>query len=162
MVPYYAAATVIVLGASILFASGLGRGRDLAVKSVPARGTPSPPRHEAASTFRPGGVTGNAPWALSAVPECFRQESEVRGAAAFVSGSLPPGARPLLAGTVVAVADCRLLVGASTLTLERGGERLVVPPDTRAYAAGGRLAVLRRAGGTADLRVYRRVSGDGP
>jgi hypothetical protein len=162
MLPYLAVATVLVVGALVVFASRTGPRRDLKVASLPAHGTPSPPRHEAASTFAPGPVTGNAPWALSALPECFRQESEAHGSAAFVTGQLPASARRLEPGTVLAVADCRLLVGRATLTVERGRERLVVPPDTRAYALGDGLAVLRRAAARSELRVYRRVSPAGP
>ena len=162
MLPYYGIAAVIVIAGVILFAAGAGRGRDVEVKTEPAHGTPSPPRHEAASTFRPGPVTGSAPWALSAVPECFRQIKHDRGTAAFAARRLPPGARRLAPGTVMAVADCRLLVGAATLTLERGDERLVVPPRTAAYAAGDTLSVLRTTGNAGDLRVYRRDSASGP
>jgi len=162
MLPYYAAASALVVGTLVIFASGLGRSPKLRVASVPVHGTPSPARGEAASTFAPGSVTGEAPWALSAVPECFRQESEAHGSPAFVASRLPAGAQRLAAGTRLAVGDCRLRVGAAVLTLERGGERLVVPRWTRVYSAGALLAVLRDSGGSADLRVYRRVSAGGP
>jgi hypothetical protein len=92
------------------------------------------------------------------VPECFRQESEAHGSAAFVTARLPGEARRLVPGSEVDAADCTLLVGTDTLTLRRGAEHLIVPPQTRAYAAGERLAVLRLAGAKSDLRVYRRVS----
>jgi hypothetical protein len=162
MLPYYLVAAVLVIAAVTIVASGIGQRREVRVASVPAHGTPSPPRHEAASTLQPGPVTGEAPWALSAVPECFRQASAVHGTPAFVAARLPGDARRLPPGSVVSAADCRLLVGPATLTLERGGERLVVPREARAYVEGERLLVLRTAGATADLRVYHRVSGGGP
>jgi len=162
MLPYYALAALFVLTAVVLFAAVQRRGREVRVSSEPARGTPSPPRREAPSTFLPGAVTGAAPWALSAVPECFRQESEAHGTAAFVTARLPAEARRLAPGSTVAAADCTLLVGTDTLTLRRGAEHLIVPPKTRAFALGERLAVLREAGAKSDLRVYRRVSAGRP
>ena len=158
MLPYYAVAAVLVLVAIAIFASVQRRSREVRVSSEPAHGTPSPPRREAPSTFLPAAVTGTAPWALSAVPECFHQESEAHGSAAFVAARLPAQARRLAPGSTLVAADCTLLVGAETLTLRRGAEQLVVPPETRAYALGERLAVLREAGAKSDLRVYRRVS----
>jgi hypothetical protein len=152
MLPYYLVAALLVIAAVTIVASGIGRRREMRVASVAAHGTPSPPRHEAASTLQPGPVTG----------ECFRQASAVHGTPAFVAARLPGDARRLPPGSVVSAADCRLLVGPATLTLERGGERLVVPREARAYVAGERLLVLRTAGATADLRTYHRVSGGGP
>jgi hypothetical protein len=162
MLRYYAIAAVLVIVAASVLAATVERRRELRVASERARGTPSPPRREAASTFDPGAVIGDAPWALSAVPECFRQTGETHGSAGFVAAHLPAGARRLAPGTVVVAADCRVSVGAATLAVDRRGERLIVPPRTSVYAAGDGLAVLRAAGGSYDLRVYRRVSGGGP
>jgi len=163
MLRYYAAASAIVVVA-ILILLALPR---------PHPDVPSGPQyHGGPGTPRPGGndpdprasesVGGVAPWALSAVPECFHQESEAHGPAAFVAARLPAEARRLPPGSTLAAADCTLAVGTDTLTLRRGAEHLIVPPQTRAYALSERLAVLRLAGAKSDLRVYRRVSGGRP
>ena len=99
-------------------------------------------------------MIGDAPWALSAVPECFRQERFARGAIGHVAVTLPPGSQRLRPGTVVRLADCRLFVERDALTLVRGTERLVVPPHATAYLAGPRLTVVRRFGKSIDARVY--------
>jgi len=81
---YYLIATAIVVTFGIIVAALHRPGRDLRVASVKATGSPSPPRREGASTFSPPPPIGNAPWAMSALPECFHQEHEVHGTWAFV------------------------------------------------------------------------------
>jgi hypothetical protein len=160
MLRYYLIASGVVLGALLLGTLFVHRGPALRVATVRATGTPSPPRAEAASTLDPGGVQGVAAWALSALPECFRQERVARGPLAFVRAQLPPGARQLAAGTVVRAGDCTLRVGAGTLGVERGNVRLSLPTPVRTLLAGRLLAVLRRGRSTAELRVYRPATGD--
>ncbi len=160
--PYLALATVLVVGGLIVATLFAHRRAGLRVASVPAHGTPSPPRREAASTARPDAVAGDAPWALSALPECFRQEREARGTPAFVAARMPAAARLLAPGVVESTADCTVRVGAESVTVERGSERLIVPPRARIFATGDGYALVRETGKTAELRVYRRVSGDAP
>lgn len=153
---------MLVVGGLIVATLFARPHRALRVASVRAHGTPSPPRRQAPSTARPDAVEGDAPWALSALPECFRQEREAHGTPAFVAAHVPPGARRLAPGVVESTADCTVRVGAQTVTVERGSERLVVPPRAGLYATGGGYVLVRDAGETAELRVYRRVSGGAP
>ena len=159
MLRYYLIASVLVLGGLLIGTLFAHRAPPLRVASVAATGTPSPPRAESASTLQPGGVSGVAPWALSALPECFRQEREARGPFAYVRAQLPPGGRQLGAGAVLRAADCTLRVESSWLSVERGSERLVIPAPARAFLSGQVLALLRRSGRNGELRVYRPAAG---
>jgi len=159
MLPFYVVATVLVVGALVIGSLRSHPGKPLDVRTVQATGTPSASRVQSRATIVPFAVRGNAPWALSALPECFRQELAVRGPIAFVRAHLAPAAHAIPAGTVLNQADCVVTFGVRTIGVMRGDVRLVIPPDTRAFAAGGSLAVLRRAGASAELRVYR--AGDG-
>lgn len=122
-------------------------------------GTPSPPRAQPTLTFPPQGVHGEAPWAISALPECFTQVEEAHGPPAFVRAHLPAGMRPVAAPSSLDAADCRLRVLANTAVVTRGSERLVIPPDAKFFVKDRQFALLRREGGKAELRVYRRADG---
>ncbi len=104
-------------------------------------------------------MAGDAPWALSALPECFEQISETRGSVAFATARLPSGGRLAPSGSALRAADCSVSVGARELLVRRGDLRLVVPPEARLYVWPDRFAVLRLDGAAADLRLYRGASG---
>ncbi|MBV8353703.1 MAG: hypothetical protein JO101_00150, partial [Candidatus Eremiobacteraeota bacterium] len=75
---FYVAAALLV--AVFVFAVTLRRAEppNLQISAKPS-GTPSGPRAEASES--PGTeppVRGDAPWALSALPDCARQHEEVR------------------------------------------------------------------------------------
>jgi hypothetical protein len=159
MLRYYLIASGIVLGALLVATLFVHRGGPLKVATVRATGSPSPPRLQAGSTFEPGGVAGIAPWALSALPECFRQERVARGPFASLRAQLPSGGVRLEPGGVLRVADCTLRAGPDELGVERGSVRLEVPPPARAFVAGQELVLLRRSGANGELRVYRPAKG---
>jgi hypothetical protein len=129
--------------------------------------TPSAPRVEGVATGTAGPLTGDAPWALSALPECFRQTYAVRGPLAYVNAHLAPGAPPrnrwhrARAGRLVA-ADCTVVLMGRTALVTRGDTRLVVPADARFSIAGDRLVLDRYAGGAEDVRVYALRDGKAP
>jgi hypothetical protein len=154
---YYAIATALVIGALVIGASTARRGPPLDVRSVQATGSPSPPRPQSASTLVPPGVTGEAPWALSALPECFVQESQARGSMRFVLAHLPAHARQLPSHVLSRSGDCAVHVLVNSALVERGGERLTIPPTARFWVAGRRLAFVRTIGANAELRVYHRA-----
>jgi hypothetical protein len=152
-----ATAIVFLIGG---IAAALHRGGgDLRMASVQTTSSPSPPRRQAASTFAPGPLTGDAPWALSAVPECFHQVWEARGSLPFTLSHLPRDAAPLRAGATAAAADCVVYVRTHDVLLVRGSERLRVPPRATLYVlpedAG--LALLRSDGGSNEARIYRPI-----
>lgn len=123
-----------------------------------ATGTPGPAQRDFRRGGTAGDMDGDAPWALSALPECFRQLSSASGAPAFVRGKMPPGARLVPNGTTIVSADCTLAVRGDEVRVARGADRLRVPPVARLYeASGGRLVLDRRSGGREEVRVYARA-----
>jgi hypothetical protein len=155
MVRYLALATVIVL-AVVLPIAGL-RHRPVTGGEHPlyqtGQGTPGPPQGGGAD-HTPLPVTGPAPWALSALPECFRQVSSRAGPPAFARAGFPRGARLVGAPATLHVADCTLTIGAESATVRRGENVLVIPPVARVYTDAGRLILDRRDGPREDVRVY--------
>jgi hypothetical protein len=107
----------------------------------------------------PDDTTGNAPWALSALPDCFVQRSETSGAPAYVEAQIPPGAQPVRDGTRLSYGPCTILVHKSELLVERGADRLRVPPRATLYTAGNMLVLIRVSGKTAVLRSYEITTG---
>ncbi len=159
MLPYYLYATILVVGALIV--GGLFNRTHKPGDAVygQATGTPSAPQPHPSPSGTPLGVHGNAPWALSALPECFVQLKKVRGPYAFVGARLPRTMRRIPAGYALKVADCTLHVGARLGVVDRGTEHLVIPPDARFYSATTHVGLLRRTGNFAELRLYRTVGG---
>ena len=152
MLRYYLAATLLV--AAFVFAVTARKylPPDLRI-SAPATGTPSAPRVEASES--PGTeppVRGDAPWALSALPDCARQHSEDRGPAPAVRAKIPAGARavdaPVLAG------PCTIEVRDDAIWVARGGDRLRIPPVAHLFAWGGRYYLFRQDGSRGELRIY--------
>jgi hypothetical protein len=152
---YYALATLIVAGALAVMLA-LPR-RPAGPGAVPhyhtGGGTPGPSARDLAHAGPPT-VSGNAPWALSALPSCFRQRLSARGPAAFARKRIPPGARLVAAGSTLRVADCTLEVRADWAVVTRGENRLVIPAVARLYVAGARLILDRSEGPRDDVRVY--------
>lgn len=157
MFRYFAIATVIVLAAVVLatawehrdmlrFAyaanheAGLRKGHD------PSKG----PRSD-------GAVTGDAPWALSALPDCVRQSQIYRGAPAFVRSKLPAAAVAIGSGGRLTFGPCTIFVGDGEVTVTRGEDRLRIPPQTTLYRLRDGLVLLRVNGTTAELRSYDPV-----
>jgi hypothetical protein len=160
---YYVVATILVVGALAIGASLYRPGKPLEVASVQSTGSPSPPRFQAPSSRTPEPVSGEAPWALSALPECFAQTQEVRGSARFVRAHVPPRARPIPPGRFLRSGDCLVFVTPRGLAVARGEERLGVAGGLL-FALGGvafetparrELLLLRPAGRAWELRRYR-------
>ncbi len=123
-----------------------------------ANGTPGPPQRGLERGKTAGDMDGDAPWALSALPECFRQTSSASGTPAFARAKMPAGARLVANGTTIASADCTLAVRGDEVRVSRGADRMRVPPVAQLYTApGGRLVLDRRSGGREEVRVYVRA-----
>ncbi|MDQ2663663.1 MAG: hypothetical protein M3Y18_06475 [Candidatus Eremiobacteraeota bacterium] len=100
-----------------------------------------------------GAVYGDAPWALSALPECLDQTRIVTGRPAYVLRHkserfvrVPP--------STLHVADCTLIVRADSILVQRGKDRLRIPPPAQLFRFGGELALLRANAKHAELRLY--------
>ncbi|MBV9440387.1 MAG: hypothetical protein JOZ24_10385 [Candidatus Eremiobacteraeota bacterium] len=156
-----ASAIVIVLG-SVVFAHRLAR-REWDVRARP-RGTPAAgaARRDAAATpartFR-----GEGGWALSAVPDCVEQESAKEGPPQLLAAATPPDRERLAPGTVVRRGRCAIVVGEHDVWIERGEDRLRIPPEARLYGtADGGLTLVWRQPGRIEVRRYAAVSRDAP
>jgi hypothetical protein len=151
---YYLLATlIVVVFGSIVFARRLPPP-DLRI-SAHATGTPtveSPSRPEPAST--PAAFSAEGPWVLSALPGCFDEQSRVSGPAALLREKLPPASERVAAGTTLHVAECTLIVRAHDIWVERGADRLRVPPEAALYRVDAHLTLVARSGGTLEIRRY--------
>jgi hypothetical protein len=150
---YYLIATAIVVAiGGLVFARRLAPP-DLRIVARPT-GTPTTGRDLAEAPGTPPPFTGQGPWVLSALPECFDEQSRVRGPAADLQAKLPPAADRLPPGTALDVGPCRLTVGADDIRVQRGADRLLVPPRAALYRTGGRLILVARSGSTLEIRRY--------
>ena len=156
---YYVLATLLVVGLLVV-AAQLPRSRtDIDVSGGPkSTGTPSVPRPQPTTSLGPQGVQGEAPWAFSALPECFEQEAEAHGPIDFVRAHVPAGMRLVASPSHLETADCTVQVLAHSVVVDRGTERLEVPPETQMLADDRHFGLLCRTGATAVLRVYHLPS----
>jgi hypothetical protein len=118
--------------------------------SVPPKAAQTPPPSARRSTA----FHGDAPWALSALPECFAQVSKTTGPPRYVLAHLPKGATMVRPPQDLTFADCKLHVAGETIYVQRGVDRLRVPPPARLYVSDGEVALLRGGAGGYELRVY--------
>ena len=120
----------------------------------PAGATPSAARATQAGTRAQSRFIGDAPWALSALPECLLQRRAFRApSAAGVLRHLPAGSVRVRAGTTLAVRDCTISTRAGDLEVRRGADRFHIPPPSVLYEIPGGYALLHADGG-AELRLY--------
>ena len=149
---YYLAATalVAVLGSVLLgqrwYAAhrAAGGGRAIGFAGSPASGAP---------TFG----SGQGTWVMSALPDCFDEQRSTIGASAVVGKFLPPARERIAPGSTLRWNDCTVRVGSDDVRIERGSDRLRVPPQARLYAHGAELILVwRGAAGRTEIRDYAR------
>ncbi len=163
MTRYYAIATVLV----VLFVGivvGFGQaGRRLDVRSPDVEHPGSPSRPRAAAALASGATAepfdADAPWALSALPECYAQIGSLRDFPDVVRRHVPRVAEPLPAGSTLRTGTCALDVGPRGLTIRRGPDRFRVGGVQRFFltrdpAHGEVLVLLRQGDGLPELRRY--------
>ncbi len=117
-----------------------------------------PPKAGAAAARRKTAISalsGDAPWALSALPECLIQMSESHGSLAYVRAHLPPGALAIVPPATLVYGDCSIRIDGSEAFVRRGADRLRIPPRVKFYRAEGLLALIRETAQSAELRVYQ-------
>ena len=150
---YYIIATAIVLIiGGIIFAHRLAPP-DLRISAQPS-GTPTVETRVSAAPATPRPFSGQGPWVLSALPDCFDEQSRISGPYAEVEAKLPPPADRIAPGTTLHVAGCLVLVRAADIWVDRGPDRLRVPPDAALYRVDGRLVLAARSGGRLEIRRY--------
>lgn len=136
-------------------------GTDAAVRFSSSTASPGPAQN--GDTLQtPPPLRGDAPWALSALPECFHQDAQRSGPPAFARASFPPAAVPVAPGTRLRVADCTLDVAARSAVVRRGDNRLVVPPLAKFFVSGRTLILDRIEGKREDVRSYSLHGGAAP
>lgn len=154
MIRYYIIATaIVVVFGSIVFAHRLAPP-NLKISAQPT-GTPTVEVRaapEAPATVRP--FSGQGPWVLSALPACFDEQSRISGPVAEVRGKLPPVADRIAAGTTLEVGTCTVIVRARDIWVDRGPDRLRVPPEAALYRVDGHLVLTARSGGQLEIRRY--------
>ncbi len=137
MLRYFAAATALVVAFIVIvtaFHHG-GAGPPGHPHYVTATGTPGPPQNAPEAPRTPEAVTGFAPWALSALPECFTQTREVRGPAAYVRAHLDASLLEVPAGSELRSGDCSVLRRRTAqLEVKRGTDVALVVPDVVGFA----------------------------
>lgn len=127
----------------------------LEIRSVRARGSPTAARKQVRSHGVPGPLGGDAPWALSALPECLLQRGVWRATeVAKLKEHMPVGAQPVQPGTVLHYRNCTLSVRSADAVVTRGSDRFHIPPRSRFFVARDQLILLRQSKG-AELRIYR-------
>jgi hypothetical protein len=156
MTRYYAIATVIVLTIGVIATAWTNR--DLIRTRMHFTNLPVPPKARDASggggTRVDESLSGDAPWALSALPDCATEERMARGSPSFVRSKLPRDAVRIHPGTTLVLGACTILVGSGEVWVKRGSDRLRIPPIATLYRTAEGLALLRRSGKTLELRVY--------
>lgn len=156
MLRYLLLSAVIVLSIGVVVAAWVNRDL-IRIKiasvyaRVPAKAGPPGAREQGP----PGALRGDAPWALSALPECLTQTSESTGAPAYVRAHLPPGATPVVPPVTLVYGDCSIRIADDEAYVRRGTDRLRIPPRVRFYRAEGLLALIRETRNGAELRVYQ-------
>jgi hypothetical protein len=149
---YYVLSTLIVCTAIIVGALFVHRA-SVAIKIASVYASvPPKPVDEGTLTGTAPPLVAQAPWALSVLPECFHQRSEITGPRAFVLAHLPPGSA--VRSAVVHAGDCTLTIGAAQAVVTRGADRLVLA-DSTFYRIGADLGVLHHDGRFAEFRRYR-------
>ena len=153
---YLALASAIVLGVVLVVLALPHASHDESASrySSDVRATAGPAQRAVADHESASPVTGDAPWALSALPECFRQLRSASGPAAFVRAKMPRDAKLFAAGTRLRIADCTLEIGYETAIVTRGENRLSIPAIVRISRAGANLVVERYDGSHGDGRIY--------
>jgi hypothetical protein len=155
VIRYFALATVIVLTIAVLATAWTNR-EALRIK-IASTNVPMSPKPD--DTNGPTGHStvpfrGDAPWALSAVPDCLKPLSVTTGPLPYVLRHVPAGATPVVPPATLAYGDCTISITGDEANVRRGDDRLHIPARVRFYRAPGMLAVLRMDGSGNELRVY--------
>lgn len=127
------------------------------IASVYARVAAKPGGAMGAERATAAPLTGDAPWALSALPECLMQLSESNGSAAYVRAHLPAGAVPIRPPATLHYGDCSVTIAGDEAYVRRGSDRLRIPPSVQFYRAQGLLVTIRETPQQVELRVYEPV-----
>lgn len=155
MLRYYAVATALVL--IVVVAVTAWQARDLIRIRIGSTNLHVPVHRDAPNGnggHGGGTLRGDAPWALSALPDCLRQTQETTGELRYVRSHLPAGASAVVPPATLTFGPCTISVVDGEAYVTRGPDRLRIPPHVQFYRAGDSLALLRTSGGSGELRLY--------
>ncbi len=159
MLRYYAIATGIVFAVAIIATAWVNRDLiRIKIASVNVRVPPKAGDPYGLGGLSHGALRGDAPWALSALPDCLHQRAESSGSLDYVRSHLPAGVAPVPAGSKLVYGPCTISVADGEAYVTRGSDRLRIPPHVQLYRAPGVLALLRSSGSNGELRVYDDVT----
>ena len=151
---FFAAAAVLV--AAFVFVVTLRKMSPPALRvSARASGTPSAARAESRESATPASLYGDAPWALSALPDCARQHSEDRGSITSIRAKIPANA--VAVKEIVHAGPCTIEITANGILVRRGSDRLRIPPPARLLYWHDRYYLYEEDRKAAVLRVYSLV-----
>jgi hypothetical protein len=155
---YLALSTVIVVGTVVVVAGWMNRDLiRIKIASVYARSAKEGP----SSAPGAGGgapLRGDAPWALSALPDCLTQIAESTGSLSYVRARMPSGAVRVAPPATLVYGSCAISIVGDEAYVRRGKDRLRIPPHVRFYRAAGLLVLIRETPGKVALRVYQPVN----
>jgi hypothetical protein len=146
---------VVVLATAIVI-SGWGLRNRLRVNVGEGHGRGGAPNPQASTTPPPPStLAGDAPWAMSALPDCFEQLSVDTGPREFLLRHLPADSVRVAPPARLQFADCTISVVRDELYVQRGGDAFRIPSPARLYRSPSRLSLLRSTAGGGELRVYQ-------
>ena len=156
MLRYFALSAAIVLGIAVVAAGWVNRDLiRIKIASIYARVQPKPGEASVPERGGTASLRGDAPWALSALPDCLIQISESSGPSHYVRAHLPPDATRIVPPATLVYGDCTITIAGEEAFVRRGEDRLRIPPPVKFYHAGDLLALIRETGAIAELRVYQ-------
>jgi len=159
MLRYFVLAALIVFTIAIAVAGWVNRDAiRIKIASVYLPASPKPQASGAPGSGSAKGMHGDAPWALSALPECLIQTSETTGPLSYVLQHVPSGAMPVAQPSTLRYGDCTIEVAGGEAVIRRGEDRFRIPPQVRFYRGPGVLALLRTSSNGNELRVYEPAS----
>jgi hypothetical protein len=152
---YYIISTCIVLSIAV-FATAWNNRELIKILIAPTTlpAAPKPQATDAPSNRIDVPLRGDAPWALSALPDCLNEATVSRGTLAYVHSKMPTGANEIAAGTTLHYGPCTISFTGDEAVVTRGEDRLRIPPHLKLYKAGTTLVLLRTTGPTGELRTY--------
>jgi hypothetical protein len=154
MLRYFLLSAVIVFAIAATVAAWVNRDLiRIKIASVYAH-VPAKPGRATQLEGSAAPLGGDAPWALSALPECLIQRSKSMGPFSYVRAHLPAGARPIVPPATLVYGDCSISIAGDEAFVRRGDDRLRIPPRVQFYRAEGLLALLRETPTGAELRIY--------
>jgi hypothetical protein len=159
MVRYYLiAALIVVVVGSALFAHRLAaNGWKLDARATAPPPSPRPGPNAGYETTPAPNFSGQGAWVLSALPGCFEQLSSIEGPSLALTFHIPPARERIPPRTSLHSGNCTVLVRDHDIWIDRGDDRVRVPPEARLYDTKAGLTLVYEHAGQTQVRIYRRL-----